>query len=119
MLSPVLTGQLRSNVSGGNITLNSDVIAASENSDISANSDNFFGGKVRINTQGIFGTQYRLAPTSNSDITATGGRPEFSGNVQINTPDVDPTSALVFTDFLPSFTSAWDYKSQAHSTSPL
>ncbi len=30
-----------------------------------------------------------------NDITATGRTRELSGNVQINTPDVDPTSGLV------------------------
>jgi large exoprotein involved in heme utilization and adhesion len=80
--------------SGGNININSDVIAALENSDISANSANFFGGRITINAQGIFGTEFRLNPTSDSDITATGGIPDFSGTVEINTPDVDPSQGL-------------------------
>jgi len=82
-------------IKGGNITLDTDVIAALEDSDISANSDNFFGGKVIINAQSIFGTQFRLASTLESDITATGGAPELSGTVEINTPDVDPSSGLI------------------------
>jgi large exoprotein involved in heme utilization and adhesion len=80
---------------GGNITFNTDTIAALENSDISANSQERFGGKVTINATGIFGTQYRLDPTANSDITATGGNPQLNGVVTINTPNVDPTSGLI------------------------
>jgi filamentous hemagglutinin family protein len=81
--------------SGGNITFNTDTLAALENSDISANSEENFGGKVTITAQGIFGTEYRLNSTSNSDITATGGSPELNGTVTINTPDTDPTSGLI------------------------
>ena len=84
-----------SKVQGGNITLDTDVIAALENSDISANSNKFLGGRVIINAQSVFGTQFRTAPTPESDITATGGTPEQSGTVQINTPDVDPSSGLI------------------------
>ncbi len=32
--------------------------------------------------------------TPESDITATGGRPELSGTVEINTPDIDPNQGL-------------------------
>ena len=81
--------------SGGNITIDSDVIAALSNSDISANSQNARGGRVTINTSGIFGTQFRNQRTLLSDITATGGSPELSGSVEINRLDVDPTQGLV------------------------
>ncbi|MBR8840699.1 MAG: S-layer family protein [Stigonema ocellatum SAG 48.90 = DSM 106950] len=73
--SNIRTNATGENVIGGNININSDIIAAIENSDISANSANYRGGKVKITTQGIFGTQFRDAPTSKSDITATGGSP--------------------------------------------
>ncbi len=72
---------------GGNITIDTDVLAAIENSDISANSQDARGGQVRINTSGIFGTEYRDQLTPLSDITATGGTPELSGSVEINRLD--------------------------------
>ncbi|MBD0344694.1 MAG: S-layer family protein, partial [Coleofasciculus sp. Co-bin14] len=80
---------------GGNITINTGVLAAPENSNISANAQESFGGRVIINAQGIFGTQFRLQETPESDITATSALgPQFTGTVQINTPDVDPSQGL-------------------------
>lgn len=71
-------------------------MAAFENSDITADSDDFRGGNVRINTKGIFGLQFRdVASPNTSDITATGATRGLSGNVQITTPDIDPTRGLV------------------------
>ncbi len=80
---------------GGNITINTDILAALENSDITANAQKGSGGRVIMNAQGIFGTQFRDTPTLESDITATGGSPELNGTVEINTPDTDPSRALV------------------------
>ena len=80
---------------GGSITLNAEVIAALENSDITANSQQDAGGNVIINTQGIFGTEFREFQTPQSDITATGATQELQGTVQINTPDVASTSGIV------------------------
>ena len=80
---------------GGNITINTDTLVALENSDITANATNSRGGRVIVNAQGIFGTEFREELTPESDITATGPSPELSGTVQINTPDVDPSSGLV------------------------
>ncbi|WP_228061972.1 filamentous hemagglutinin N-terminal domain-containing protein, partial [[Phormidium] sp. LEGE 05292] len=80
---------------GGNITINTNTLVALENSDITANSVASQGGKVTINAQAIFGIEYRLAPTPNSDITATGGTPALSGTVQVNTPEVDTSAGLV------------------------
>lgn len=81
---------------GGNITINTQTLAALENSDISANSVATRGGQVRINASGVFGTEFRQQPTSNSDITATSDLgASFSGTVQISTPNVDPSSGLV------------------------
>ncbi|MCL1470316.1 filamentous hemagglutinin N-terminal domain-containing protein [Argonema antarcticum] len=90
---------------GGNININTDTLAALENSDITANAVKGSGGRVSITAQGIFGTQFRESLTPQSDITATSDLgPQFSGTVQINTPNVDPASGLVelsvnFTDF--------------------
>ncbi|MDJ0734861.1 MAG: S-layer family protein [Nostocaceae cyanobacterium] len=93
--SNIFTNARGENVVGGNININADIIAALENSDISANSVNFRGGNVRIKTQGIFGIQFRPQPTEFSDITATGASDNLSGNVEIINPDIDPSSGLV------------------------
>ncbi|MDJ0591157.1 MAG: S-layer family protein [Pleurocapsa sp. MO_226.B13] len=73
---------------GGNININADLIVAfpDENSDISANAFLGNGGRVEINTQALFGTEFRPEPTSESDITASS---EFGldGIVEIDTPD--------------------------------
>lgn len=83
-------------VIGGNINIDSGVLAAFENSDITANSDESRGGQVKIITQGIFGAQFRNLPSSQtSDITAIGKTPDLSGTVQVTTPDVDPSKGLV------------------------
>ena len=66
-----------------------------ENSDITANAQNSFGGKININAQGIFGTQYREEITSQSDITASSELgTSFSGTVELNTPGIDPSKAV-------------------------
>jgi filamentous hemagglutinin family protein len=93
--SRITTNAEGSDITGGNITINADVLAAIENSDISANSDDFRGGRVIINAQGIFGTQFREQLTPESDITATGANSSLNGTVEINTPDVDPSQGLV------------------------
>jgi len=81
---------------GGNITLNTDTLVALDNSDITANATNSQGGRVIVNAQGIFGTQFRPQLTIESDITASSDLgAEFSGIVEINTPDADPSSGLV------------------------
>ncbi|KAB8334250.1 filamentous hemagglutinin N-terminal domain-containing protein [Scytonema tolypothrichoides VB-61278] len=100
---------------GGNITINSPLIVAfpSENSDITANAFNGSGGKVTINTQGLFGItplsrqelEQRLNTTDptqldpknlpTNDITAISqNNPNLSGTVNIITPDVDPSRGL-------------------------
>ncbi|MFB2978246.1 filamentous hemagglutinin N-terminal domain-containing protein [Microseira sp. BLCC-F43] len=93
--STITTNARGSNNIGGNIIIDSDAIAALENSDITANSTDFRGGTVTIDTQGIFGTQFRQEETSISDITATGANSELSGTVAINTPDIDPSAGLI------------------------
>jgi large exoprotein involved in heme utilization and adhesion len=94
--SNIRTDATGANVIGGNININADVLAGFEDSDITANSTDFRGGNVIINTKGIFGIQFRDIPSPNtSDITATGATRELSGNVEITTPDIDPTSGLI------------------------
>ncbi|MEH2042919.1 two-partner secretion domain-containing protein [Nostoc sp.] len=94
--SNIFTNATGENVIGGNINIDTDFLIGFENSDISANSQDFRGGNVQINAQGIFGIQFRdVASDKTSDITATGASSELSGNVEINTPDIDPNSGLV------------------------
>ncbi|GAX46009.1 hypothetical protein NIES4075_70300 [Tolypothrix sp. NIES-4075] len=86
--SNITTNATGSNVIGGNINVNTDVLAAVESSNIRANSANYRGGRVIITTQGFI-----LSP--DSTITATGANPELNGTVQINTPDIDSTEGLI------------------------
>ena len=80
---------------GGNIAIDTDTLVALENSDITANASNAAGGRVNVTATGIFGTEFRAFQTPQSDITATSALgAEFSGTVEINTPDIDSTSGL-------------------------
>nr|WP_199312724.1 filamentous hemagglutinin N-terminal domain-containing protein [Microcoleus sp. FACHB-672] len=111
--SRITTNATGSQVTGGNLTVNTNVIAAIENSDISANSENARGGNIIINAQAIFGSVFRsredlerLLNTSDpllldparlpsSDITATGANSSLSGTVSVTTPNVDPAQGLL------------------------
>ncbi|WP_353930155.1 filamentous hemagglutinin N-terminal domain-containing protein [Okeanomitos corallinicola TIOX110] len=93
--SKITTNATGDNVIGGNITIDVDVLAALENSDITANSIDFRGGNVMISSQGIIGTKFRDQLTSESDITATGASPDLSGSVQINQLSTDPNQGLI------------------------
>ncbi|BAZ40578.1 hypothetical protein NIES4101_65390 [Calothrix sp. NIES-4101] len=79
---------------GGNISINAPIIIGLENSDITANAIKGAGGNINIQTQGLFGLEFRDQLTPESDITASS---EFgvSGTVQINNFGVDPNSGLV------------------------
>ncbi|NEQ25198.1 MAG: S-layer family protein, partial [Microcoleus sp. SIO2G3] len=83
---------------GGNITIDTPdgfVIAVpEENSDISANAFTGNGGNIQIRVQAIFGTQFREELTPKSDITAS-SQFGLDGEVEITTPDVDPSRGLV------------------------
>ncbi|MDZ7953306.1 hypothetical protein [Nostoc sp. DedQUE09] len=74
---------------GGNIHIDSKFIVAvpEENSDITANAFTGTGGKVEINSQGIFGIESRKKPTEKSDITASSEQGVSSGVININAPD--------------------------------
>jgi filamentous hemagglutinin family protein len=79
------------NGNGGNITIDSPfIVAAPSNNDITANAYNGTGGRVEINSQGLFGIQYRPkgSPLTN-DITASSTFGQ-NGNVNISTPGTDP-----------------------------
>ena len=82
---------------GGNIEINTNNLVALENSDITANAFEGRGGRVTITAKSIFGAQAGMQATPNSDITAISqiGGPELSGTVELNTPDVDPSSGLI------------------------
>ncbi|MGB6301183.1 MAG: filamentous hemagglutinin N-terminal domain-containing protein [Rivularia sp. (in: cyanobacteria)] len=85
-----ITTNAKGEGNGGNIKIDTDTLVALENSDITANAQNSFGGKVTINAEGIFGTQFREQQTLESDITATSELgAEFSGIVELNTPGID------------------------------
>ncbi|WP_026734761.1 two-partner secretion domain-containing protein [Fischerella sp. PCC 9605] len=109
---------LQGNGNGGNITINAPdgfiVTVPDENSDIAANAYTGSGGRVQIKAQGIFGLTPRsreelqtllgtkdpqeLNPANlpSSDITAISRtNPSLSGQVIINTPDVDPNRGLI------------------------
>ncbi|QIZ71328.1 two-partner secretion domain-containing protein [Oxynema aestuarii] len=81
---------------GGNIAIATQNLAAIDNSDISANAVNSQGGQVRVTAQGIFGIQFRPQLSDRSDITASSDLgAEFSGVVEVNTPEIDPARGLV------------------------
>ncbi|MDZ8093520.1 MAG: filamentous hemagglutinin N-terminal domain-containing protein [Nostoc sp. DedQUE05] len=81
-------GLAKSSGDGGNINIDSKFIVASpeENSDISADAYTGSGGRVQINSQGIFGIESRPKPTEKSDITAS-SQLGISGITNINAPD--------------------------------
>ncbi len=74
---------------GGNILINTDTLAALENSTIAANAQEGRGGRVSITAQGIF-----LSPDSQITATSALGA-EFSGVVNLQTPDFASKSALL------------------------
>jgi filamentous hemagglutinin family protein len=100
---------------GGNIDLDTEIIAALENSDISSNAFEGRGGVIGISAQGIFGLEVRsreeldrlfdgdlsqFDPTTDlpetSDLTAISRTdPTLSGEIGLNTPDIDPNRGTV------------------------
>jgi large exoprotein involved in heme utilization and adhesion len=95
--SSISTNARGGDITGGNITIDTDNLVAvpKEDSDISANATAGIGGRVIVNAIGIFGTQFRLQDTPLSDITATSELgPQFNGLVELNTPGIDPSRGL-------------------------
>jgi large exoprotein involved in heme utilization and adhesion len=92
--SSISTNATGSNIPGGNIDIDTDNLVAvpKENSDISANSEDFQGGKVTVTAIGILGIKFREQLTPLSDITATGASSELRGTVEINVQEPDPGS---------------------------
>ena len=81
---------------GGNINIDANLVVAFplENSDITANAFLGNGGRVTINTQALFGTEFREELTPESDITASSTF-GLAGLVEINTPEIQPTQGLI------------------------
>jgi len=76
---------------GGNITIETGGLVALENSDITANAVGGFGGNIFIRALTLIGIEERPMQTEESDITAFSEQgPEFSGEIEIELPDVDP-----------------------------
>lgn len=95
--SNITTNATGANIPGGNIGIATRFLIAvpTEDSNISANSEDFRGGNVRINAVSIFGIQPRPNPTPLSDITATGATSALPGTIDVTTAGIDPTSGLV------------------------
>jgi filamentous hemagglutinin family protein len=110
-------GTAQASGNGGNITINAPkgfiVASPNENNDITANAFQGSGGKVNINAAGIFGLKplsrqeleqllqttdpTKLDPSQlqTSDITAISQtNPSLNGEVNINTPETDPSQGL-------------------------
>ena len=91
-----ITTNAQGRATGGNIAIQTDFLAAQNNSDITANAVSNRGGQVRITAEGIFGAEYRPQTTALSDITASSNLgAEFNGIVELDTPGVDPSQGLV------------------------
>ncbi len=95
--SNITTNATGSNIPGGSIAIDTQFLIAvpKEDSNISANSEDFRGGNVSINAYSIFGIQPRPQLTSLSDITATGANSAQSGIIQLNIEQPDPASGVV------------------------
>ncbi|NJK40950.1 MAG: S-layer family protein [Acaryochloridaceae cyanobacterium SU_2_1] len=81
---------------GGDIEIKAPLILAfpQENSDIEANAQNGPGGKINITTTAIFGLEVRSTDTELSDITAVSQNTDLDGQVEINTPETNPSENL-------------------------
>jgi filamentous hemagglutinin family protein len=91
--SNITTEARGENVIGGNINIDSGVVTVLENSRISANSADSRGGRVNIDTEGLYGTQTWYPEAFRGFITATGATPDLSGEIEVNT-EIDATQAL-------------------------
>jgi large exoprotein involved in heme utilization and adhesion len=91
--SKITTDSTGGNGNGGDINISSNLLAAAENSDITANAIEGRGGNVQITTQGIFGIEFRPELTLESDITAS-SQFGLNGAVEIKTLAVDPSKGI-------------------------
>ncbi|BAY21145.1 filamentous hemagglutinin family outer membrane protein [Calothrix sp. NIES-2100] len=95
--SNITTNATGANIPGGDITTDTRFLIAvpNEDSNISANSEDFRGGNVRINAFSLFGIRPSPISTPLSEITATGATSTLSGMINIILTGIDPTSGLV------------------------
>ncbi|AFY57179.1 filamentous hemagglutinin family N-terminal domain protein [Rivularia sp. PCC 7116] len=71
---------------GGNINIDTDVLAILENSEIVAQAIEGRGGNINITTQGLF-----QSPNTRIDASSQLG---IDGIIQIDTPDIDPSQQI-------------------------
>ncbi|MEM9217340.1 MAG: filamentous hemagglutinin N-terminal domain-containing protein [Cyanobacteria bacterium P01_F01_bin.150] len=75
---------------GGNIGIDTGLLVGLGNSDITANAEDSFGGRIIINSEQLYGLVFRERLTPGNDVTATSELgTEFNGVVQINNPDIE------------------------------
>lgn len=92
----LITTSATGNATGGNINLDVSTLLAIGDSDITANAINNFGGKISITAAAILGAEFRTVLTPDNDITAFSEQgTEFSGQVLLVTPEIDPTQGVV------------------------
>ncbi len=82
---------------GGNLTIETDVLAALQNSDIIANAFAGNGGNIDIESRAVVGTAFRPMLTPQSDITAS-SELGIDGVVSISNPEVNSTYGIVELD---------------------
>ncbi|NJL19834.1 MAG: S-layer family protein [Leptolyngbyaceae cyanobacterium SM1_3_5] len=91
-----ITTNAQGSARGGNINLETDLLSAIENSDITANAVSNFGGQVTIRAEAVLGTEVRSQLTNQSDITASSELgANFSGTVELDASIADPSQGLV------------------------
>jgi filamentous hemagglutinin family protein len=95
--SNITTNATGRNIPGGDIGIDTGFLVAvpNEDSNISANSENFRGGNVSINAIALYGIQPSFTSTPLSDITATGATTALPGTVDVTTATIDPTAGLL------------------------
>ncbi|MEM9275547.1 MAG: S-layer family protein [Cyanobacteria bacterium P01_F01_bin.143] len=92
----LITTNATQTATGGDIGINAETLLALENSDITANAEDNFGGRVVIEAKAVFGTQVRDFNTDQSDITATSELgAEFNGVIEIDLTNTDPVSGII------------------------
>lgn len=72
---------------GGNVTINSDVFAAIEDSDITARADQGFGGNITINSKAVI-------LSKDIDLNASSNVVGREGKVEVNAPNIDISGKL-------------------------
>jgi filamentous hemagglutinin family protein len=95
----LISANANNQATGGNITIDSTFVVATpptgaNGSDMTANAVQGNGGRVNITTQGLFGIQFRPQLTPQNDITVS-SQFGLTGEFQLNSPDVDPSSGLI------------------------